>query len=425
MHCEENGELKLYEGFSTGLAVILQEKLRSALTMLGIVIGIAAVLAMLAIGDGAKRIVMQEFEKYGSHFTISRNPWIWRGDRVFPNRSGEHLTYEDVLAIEAECPTVESVIPSITGDVLAQAEGGATKWAEYDGVNSYFPIGMQWQIQQGRFFSEDEFNNRRKVCTLGTEVVTELFENQDPIGKEIKLSLQGGRPDRFTVLGVMAKRGRSLQYGFSWDNIVFIPLTTAQDRFKGTHRVNYISVRAIDADSIEKAAEEVRAVLRKRHRNQDNFFDISFHIAAVKELDKISRIIKIMLSSIAGFSLFVGSIGIMNMMLVSVNQRTREIGIRRAIGAKRRDILLQFLIEAVVMCGIGGLLGIGLGVGIGYACSNIAVKIVKVVPQWPVVISPQWMAVSVSISTCIGIVFGLYPAVRASQISPIEALRIE
>ena len=417
--------MKLYEGFSTGLAVILREKLRSALTMLGIVIGIAAVLAMLAIGDGAKRIVMQEFEKYGSHFTISRNPWIWRGDRVFPNRSGEHLKYEDVLAIEAECPTVESVIPSITGDVLAQAEGGATKWAEYDGVNSYFPIGMQWQIQQGRFFSEDEFNNRRKVCTLGTEVVTELFENQDPIGKEIKLSLQGGRPDRFTVLGVMAKRGRSLQYGFSWDNIVFIPLTTAQDRFKGTHRVNYISIRAIDADSIEKAAEEVRAVLRKRHRNQDNFFHISFHTAAVKELDKISRIIKIMLSSIAGFSLFVGSIGIMNMMLVSVNQRTREIGLRRAIGAKRRDILLQFLIEAVVMCGIGGLLGIGLGVGIGYACSNIAVKIVKVVPQWPVVISPQWMAVSVSISTCIGIVFGLYPAVRASQISPIEALRTE
>ena len=417
--------MKLYEGFSTGISVIRQEKMRSVLTMLGIVIGVAAVLAMLAIGDGAKRIVMQEFEKYGSHFTISRNPWIWRGDRVFPNRSSEHLKYEDVLAIEAECPTVESVIPSITGDVLAQAEGGATKWAEYDGVNSYFPIGMQWQIQQGRFFSEDEFNNRRKVCTLGTEVATELFKNQDPIGKEIKLSLQGGRPDRFTVLGVMAKRGRSLQYGFSWDNIVFIPLTTAQDRFRGTHYVNYLSVRAIDTASIEKAAEEVRAVLRKHHRNQDNFFEISFHTAAVKELDKISRIIKIMLSSIAGFSLFVGSIGIMNMMLVSVNQRTREIGIRRAIGAKGRDILLQFLIEAVVMCSIGGLLGIGFGIGIGYACSNIAVKIVKVVPQWPVVISPQWMAVSVSISTCIGIVFGLYPAVRASQILPIEALRTE
>ena len=417
--------MKLYEGFSTGLSAIFQEKMRSALTMLGIIIGVAAVLAMLAVGEGAKRIVMQEFEKYGSHFTVRRNPWIWRGDRVFPNRSGEHLKYKDVLAIEAECPTVESVIPSIADEVLAQAEGGASKWTEYDGVNSYFPIGMKWEIKQGRFFSEDEFYNRRKVCTLGVEVATELFGNQNPIGKEIKLSLQGGRPERFTILGVMAERGTSLQYGFSWDDIVFIPLTTAQNRFKGKHYVNYLSVRAIDADSIEKAAAEVMSVLRKRHRNQDNFFDISFHTAAVKELDKISRIIKIMLSSIAAFSLFVGSVGIMNMMLVSVNQRTREIGIRRAIGAKRRDIFLQFLIEAIVMCGIGGLFGIGLGIGTGYVCSYIAVKIVKVIPHWPVVISPQWMAVSVSISACIGILFGLYPAMRASHLSPIEALRTE
>ena len=334
--------MKLYEGILTGLSAIFQEKMRSALTMFGIIIGVAAVLAMLAVGEGAKRIVMREFEKYGSHFTVRRNPWIWRGDRVFPNRSGEHLKYEDVLAIEAECPAVESVIPSIADEVLAQAEGGASKWTEYDGVNSYFPIGMKWEIKQGRFFSEDEFYNRRKVCTLGVEVATELFGNQNPIGKEIKLSLQGGRPERFTILGVMAERGTSLQYGFSWDDIVFIPLTTAQNRFKGKHYVNYLSVRAIDADSIEKAAAEVMSVLRKRHRNQDNFFDISFHTAAVKELDKISRIIKIMLSSIAAFSLFVGSVGIMNMMLVSVNQRTREIGIRRAIGAKRRDIFCSF-----------------------------------------------------------------------------------
>ena len=417
--------MKLYEGFSTGLSAILLEKMRSALTMLGIIIGVAAVLAMLAVGEGAKSIVMREFEKYGSHFTVRRNPWIWRGDRVFPNRSGEHLKYEDVLAIEAECPTVESVIPIVSGEVLAQAEGGATKWTEYDAVNSYFPTGKKWQIQQGRFFSKDEFNNRRKVCVLGLEVAMELFGDQNPIGKEIKLSLQGGRPDRFRILGVMAERGTSLQYGFSWDDIVFMPLTTAQDRFKGKHHVNYLSVRAIDADSIEKAAAEVMSVLRKRHRNQDNFFDISFHTTAVKELDKISRIIKIMLSSIAAFSLFVGSVGIMNMMLVSVNQRTREIGIRRAIGAKRRDIFLQFLIEAVVMCGIGGLFGIGLGIGTGYACSYIAVKIVKVIPHWPVVISPQWMAVSVSISACIGILFGLYPALRASHLSPIEALRTE
>ena len=417
--------MKFYEGISTGLSAILQERMRSALTMLGIVIGVAAVLAMLAIGDGAKRIVTQEFEKFGGHFFVRRNPWIWRGDRVFPNRSGEHLKYEDVLAIEAECPAVECVIPSISDEVLAQTERSTTKWTEYNGVNSYFPIGMEWEIQQGRFFSEDEFNSRRKVCILGMEVATELFGNQNPMGKEIKLSLQGGRPDRFRILGVMAQRGTSLQYGFSWDDVVFIPLTTAQDRFKGTHYVNYLNVRAVDSDSIEKAAEEVRSVLRKRHRNQDDFFDISFATAAVKELDKISRILTVMLSSIAGFSLFVGSVGIMNMMLVSVNQRTREIGLRRAIGAKRRDIFLQFLIEAVVMCGIGGLLGILLGIGTGYLCSHIAVEVVKVISHWPVVISPHWMTISVSISASIGILFGLYPAIRASHISPIEALRTE
>ena len=417
--------MKLYEGISTGLSAILQEKMRSVLTMLGIIIGVAAVLAMLAVGDGAKRIVTQEFEKFGGQFTVRRNPWIWRGDRVFPNRSGEHLKYEDVLAIEAECPSVESVIPIVSSEVLAQAEAGATKWTECEGVNSYFPIGMEWKIQQGRFFSEDEFNNRRKVCVLGLEVATELFGDQHPIGTEIKISLQGGRPDRFRILGVMAERGTSLQYGFSWDDIVYIPLTTAQDRFKGTHYVNYLNVRAVDSDSIEKAAEEVKSVLRKRHRNQDDFFDISFATAAVKELDKISRILTVMLSSIAGFSLFVGSVGIMNMMLVSVNQRTREIGLRRAIGAKRRDIFLQFLIEAVVMCSVGGLLGILLGIGTGYLCSHIAVKVVKVIPHWPVVLSPHWMTISVSISAGIGILFGLYPAIRASHISPIEALRTE
>ena len=417
--------MKLYEGISTGLSAILQEKMRSVLTMLGIVIGVAAVLAMLAVGDGAKRIVTQEFEKFGGQFIVRRNPWIWRGDRVFPNRSSEQLKYEDVLAIEAECPSVASVIPIVSSEVLAQAEAGATKWTECEGVNSYFPIGMEWKIQQGRFFSEDEFNNRRKVCVLGLEVATELFGDQHPIGTEIKISLQGGRPDRFRILGVMAERGTSLQYGFSWDDIVYIPLTTAQDRFKGTHYVNYLNVRAVDSDSIEKAAEEVKSVLRKRHRNQDDFFDISFATAAVKELDKISRILTVMLSSIAGFSLFVGSVGIMNMMLVSVNQRTREIGLRRAIGAKRRDIFLQFLIEAVVMCSVGGLLGILLGIGTGYLCSHIAVKVVKVIPHWPVVISPHWMTISVSISAGIGILFGLYPAIRASHISPIEALRTE
>lgn len=402
--------------------------MRSALTMLGIIIGIAAILAMIGIGDGAKAIVTQELRKFGGEFTVRRNPWIWRGNRIVPNRSGEHLKYKDAIAIEAGCPTVEFVIPSISYEVLAQAEDGASKWTEYDGVDAYFQIGMKWDVQHGRFFSDDEFNNRRKVCVLGSQVATELFGNQNPSGKEIKLTVRTrgkGRAVRFMVVGVMAERGTNLQYGFSWDDIVFIPLTTAQDRFTGKRHVNYMTIKTKGIGTVEKAANEVKAVLRKHHRNQGNFFDISFHTQGIKELDRISRIIKIMLSSIACFSLFVGSVGIMNMMLVSVNQRVREIGLRRAIGAKRWHILLQFLIESGVMCGIGGCLGIVLGIGVSYICADVAVSIVKVVPEWPVVISLQWIAIAVSCSTGIGIIFGLYPAVRASQIPPVEALRTQ
>ena len=420
--------MKFHETLSTALSAILQEKMRSALTMLGIVIGVAAILAMVGIGDGAKAIVMQELQKFGGEFTVSRNPWIRRGGRIMPNRSGEYLTYEDATAIEAECPTVEFVIPCISYEIFAQAEDGASKWTESDGVDAYFQIGMKWDIQHGRFFSDDEFNNRRKVCVLGSQVATALFGNRDPFGKEIKLTMRTitkGRAVRFMVVGVMAERGTNLQYGFSWDDIVFMPLTTAQDRFTGKHRVNYMKIKVKDPGGVERAANEVKSVLRKQHRNQDNFLDISFHTQGIKELDRISRIIKIMLSSIAGFSLFVGSVGIMNMMLVSVNQRVREVGLRRAIGAKRSHILLQFLIEASVMCGIGGCLGVVLGIGASYICADVAVSIVKVVPEWPVVISLQWIAIAVGCSTGIGILFGLYPAVRASQIPPVEALRTQ
>lgn len=417
--------MQLYEGISTGISSILQEKLQSILTIIGLIIGVGAVLAMLAIGDGAKVIVTQEFDKYGGDFIVRLNPWLWTGNRVIPNRSREYLRYDDVLAIEAQCPSIEFVIPSISGDLFAKVDDGSTKWVEYDAVNSNFPIGMKWEIQHGRFFSEEEFYDHRMVCVIGTEVRTELFGNQNPLGKEIKLSIQGGKPVRFTIVGVMAKRGRSLQYGFSWDNIIFIPLTTAQDRFTGKNHVNFLNIRTINSNSIQKAVIEIKDVLRRRHRNQDNFFDISFVNQAVERLDKISRIIKIMLTSIAAFSLFVGSVGIMNMMLVSVSRRTREIGIRRAVGAKQKDILFQFLIETLVMCSIGGVLGIILGIGTGYACSLIAVNIVKVVPYWPIVISLQWMLVSVSISVFIAIIFGLYPAIKASKISPIDALRTQ
>ena len=410
--------------------------------MLGIVIGVASVLAMIAIGDGAKRIVLQDAQKIGgaNQVMLYRSGHIRKGTRWVRNRSNEYFEYEDVLAIEAECPSVEGVIPRIPQwrGVLVQAESGAEKRTGYEGITPFYQIGMSWETAKGRFITEADLVDRTKVCILGSEVAGELFGRQNPVGKTIKIPRGAGNRrgrwnkasqersmEQFTIVGVMKPRGRSLRFGWNLDDRVLLPLTTVQERFTGNNRVRMISVQAKSTDLVDKATEEVKAVIRKRHRNQDNFFNIWEMKKGMEQLFKISQVIKIVLGIIAGFSLLVGGIGIMNMMLVSVTERTREIGLRKAIGAKRRDILFQFLIEAVVMCSVGGLLGIGLGVGAGYGMANIAVKIVKVVPEWPAVISTQWMIISVAFSALIGIVFGVYPAVKAAQLSPIEALRTE
>ena len=429
--------MRIGEGISVGFVAIRANKMRSLLTMLGIVIGVAAVLAMIAIGDGAKTIILQDVEKLGgaNQFSLYRSSHLRKGNRWVRNRSSEYFEYEDVLAIEAECPSVEGVIPRIPvwRGALVQTEGGVEKRTGYEGITPFYQIGMKWETQQGRFISEKDLVNRTKVCVLGSEVATELFNNQNPLGKAIKIVRGAGRrsgrreksTERFTVVGVMAPRGRSLRFGWNLDDRVLLPLTTVQERFTGNDRVTMLSIQARKMDLIEKATEEVKAVLRKRHRNQDNFFRIWVIKDRMEQLNKISQVIKITLGSIAGFSLLVGGIGIMNMMLVSVTERTREIGLRKAIGAKRLDILFQFLVEAIVICSVGGGLGIIGGIGAGYGMAHIAVKIVKVIPEWPAIISLQWMAISVAFSAAVGIFFGLYPAIKAAQLSPIEALRTE
>ena len=270
---------------------------------------------------------------------------------------------------------------------------------------------------------------------LGDEVATALFGDRSPLGQEIKIARdseyhnrwgqkEGRRStERFTVIGTFVPRGTSLRFGVSFDNLVFIPVSTIQERFTGNDQIPRITVYAHTVDDVPQAVEEVKTVIRKRHRNQDDFIEIFEMQAGMAQLDKISKIIKITLGSIAGFSLLVGGIGIMNMMLVAVTERTREIGLRKALGAKRLDILLQFLIESVIMCGVGGAIGVGLGILAGEGMALLAVKIVKIVPEWPAVVSPQWILISVSVSAIIGISFGLYPALKASSLSPIEALR--
>jgi putative ABC transport system permease protein len=434
--------MRIFEGLSVGVSAIRSNKMRSLLTMLGIIIGVASVLAMIAIGDGAKMIVLQDAQKLGgvNQFTMYRSSHKRVNNRWVPNRSNEYFEYEDVLAIEAECPSVELVVPRIPEwrGVLAQAAGGMEHRTGYNGVNASFAEAMDWNIQQGRFISDDDIDNEAKVCVIGSDVVAALFGNASPVGKEIKIGKgPGGRFDRygrkdqkriterFTVVGTMESRGRSLRFGWNLDDMIFMPLTTTQERFTGNDRIVMLSVHANTVEEVPQAIEEVKVVLRKMHKGQDDFFSIWDMREGMAQLDKISKVIKIALGSIAGFSLLVGGIGIMNMMLVAVTERTREIGLRKALGAKRLDIMLQFLIEAIAMCSVGGALGVLVGLFAGEGMAMLAVNIVKIVPEWPSVISTNWILISVSFSAIIGISFGLYPAIKASALSPIEALRTD
>ena len=432
--------MRIVEAVSVAISAMRSNKMRSLLTMLGIIIGIASVLAMIAIGDGAKEIVRQDVQKLGgaNQFFVLRSRHKRVNNRLVRIRHNEYLKYSDVLAIEAECPSVSAATPQIWnwGGVLIQASGGTETRAGWNGVDANYTTIMDWDVKEGRFITDKDVRNASKVCVLGDEVATALFGNKSPLGQEIKIARDSdyhnrfgvkkdGRryTERFRVVGTFVPRGTNLRFGVSFDSLAFIPVSTSQKRFIGTDEIQNITVHAHSVKDVPKAVEEVKSILRKRHRNQDDFIYIFEMHKGMAQLDKISRIIKITLGSIAGFSLFVGGIGIMNMMLVAVTERTREIGLRKALGAKRLDILLQFLIESVIMCGVGGAIGVGLGILAGEGMALLAVKIVKIVPEWPAVISLQWILISVSVSAIIGISFGLYPALKASSLSPIEALR--
>ena len=431
----------LIEGISIGIAAIRANKMRSLLTMLGIIIGIASVLAMIAIGDGAKEIVLQDAQKLGgaNQFTLYRRSTKKLGKRNVPIRTKEYLNYDDVIAIKTECPSVSDVTPRIRDwkGLLVQSEAGSQIRAGYNGVDTTFKNALDWKLKQGRFITDEDVKNATRICVLGDEAATDLFGNTSPLGKEIKIARRvkyydhrGKRrsrriTDRFTVVGTMMPRGRSLRFGWSFDTMLFFPITTTQERFTGDDRIQEIIVYANTVDDVPSAVREVKEVIRKRHKGEDNFVKIYEMRRGIRQLEKISKMIKIALGSIAGFSLLVGGIGIMNMMLVAVTERTREIGLRKALGAKPVDIMLQFLIESIAMCAVGGIIGICIGILVGEGMSVIAVKIAEIVPEWPAVLSTQWIAISVLFSAAIGVSFGLYPAIKAAMLSPIEALRKE
>ena len=410
--------MKLAENALVGLTAVSTNKLRSFLTMLGIVIGVAAVVGTIAIGEGARTLIMEEIEKVGGRtlFVIQRSGWIKKDDKWMRNPSREYLKLEDAQAIVALCPSVREVTPEIMSDTQAAA-GRESRCHMLEATIPTFTESQNWALDFGRFLSTDDMSTWKKVCIIGNKVWEEMFNKINPIGREIKLG-----NERFTVVGVMEEKG-SVMGQLDRDREIIVPLTTAQRRFRGNDNVDIFWCKANDFEVADQAVLEATTVLKRRHNN-DEFFEVHSVKQFLKEMNKIILIMNIMLGGTAAIALVVGGVGIMNIMLVSVSERTREIGLRKALGAKKRDILFQFLVEAVLLCLAGGAVGILAGYGLGAGLAKIITVITKGA-NWPATISTWSIITAVGAASAIGMVFGLYPARKAARLQPVEALRYE
>jgi putative ABC transport system permease protein len=390
-----------------------RNKMRSALTMLGVIIGVGAVIAMVAIGQGAQASIRAKIASLGANTLIVLPGSITQNGVRYGWGGRATLRAIDVKAIEQECPAVALATPQVR--TVRQVIYANQNWAtNIQGTGVEFPSIREWALASGGWFTQQDVDAAAKVAVLGQTVAEMLFGNMDPVGQVIQLN---NMP--FRVVGVLTPKGQSTM-GQDQDDIIFVPYTTAQKRLIGITYIHSILASAVSSDQMGEALEQITALLRQRHRLlpwQENDFSVRAlaDVAAAEEAS--SRIMTLLLGSIASISLLVGGIGIMNIMLVSVTERTREIGIRMAVGAKRRDILWQFLIEATLLSLSGGIVGV--------ACGIAGSKLLSAMAQWPSLISWNAVALAFLFSGAVGIFFGLYPAQKAAQLEPIEALRYE
>jgi putative ABC transport system permease protein len=394
------------------LREIRRNVLRSSLTILGIVIGVAAVITMVTIGEGATAQVQADIQKLGTNLLQ-----VFRGQGFGgpggARSSAPPFTLEDAGAIENEITGVRAVAPS--ANTMAQAIYGNANWStQVTGTTDKFLDVRDWTLASGRNFSDSEMRAGAAVCLLGDTVKQELFGSEDPIGSSIRLQKLSCQ-----VIGLLSAKGQS-GFGQNQDDIVVVPLRTLQRRMAGNSDVNSILVSARDGVSTEKLQADLERLLRERRKLRDGA-DNDFIVRDLKEVSSAfansSRVLTALLGAVAAVSLIVGGVGIMNIMLVSVTERTREIGTRLAVGAMARDVLLQFLVEAVTLAAFGGIIGIALGLG----AAALATSAFKV----PFVLNPGIVMLSFAFSAAVGIVFGFFPARRAAQLDPIEALRHE
>ena len=420
--------MKIRDAIAAGIAHLHQNRLRAGLSILGMLIGIASVLCMMAVGDGAKLLIVKDLEKLGgtNQVQLWTRGTIWKRGRLA--RTTERYTLEDAYAIEAECPNVLFVLPKNERfrPHLVSSRYGSQPSPHLEGVTADYALGMQWEIQEGRFLSESDIENATQVCVLGTDIAGELFRETSAIDQEVKVRFSWRLPSvRLRVIGVMKAKGSSLSSWRSLDDTVCVPLTTRQQRLVGNSYVDRLVLFFKKDSDVYSIIDSAKDVLRKRHRGKDDFISYWIPKGNIQRLAHTQKMIKIALGSIASFSLFVGGIGIMNMCLVSVGEKTREIGLRKSVGARRIHIFWQFLTESMCLCFCGSILGIAGGWLAAHGMAHLAVRIVPVVPEWPVVLSGHWMLISVIFSIFMGVGFGVYPAVRAARLSPIDALRTE
>ena len=411
--------MRFFAIIKVAFRALRRNKMRTVLTMLGIIIGVAAVIAMVALGRGAKAQVEARIAALGQNVIQIFSGSINRGG-VFTGFGGAGtLTVEDALAIQTEVPGIAGVSPEVRSG--AQITAGENNWSTQvmgEGVD-YLTI-RQWDIADGAMFTEADVRSAGKVCVLGQTTADRLFPGDDAVGKVIRVSMRGGSASApMRVLGVLKRKGASM-FGQDQDDTIIVPYTTAMKRFAGVTTLRSINVAAASADQLAAAQNGITELLRQRHRIQagrDDDFIIRNQQEITEAQTATTETMTALLAGVAIISLIVGGIGIMNIMLVSVTERTREIGIRMAVGARGRDILLQFLIEAVTLSSTGGLLGIALGTG--------GAKAITLLKSWPTQVSAESILISFVFSAAVGIFFGFYPAQKASRLDPIDALRYE
>ncbi len=399
--------------FRIALRALARNKLRSFLTMLGIIIGVGAVIAMVAIGEGAKKRVQDQIASLGTNVLVVLPGTLTLGGARTGSGGVQTLVDSDHKAIEREIPIVAAASPVLRSG--QQVIAGDQNWStSVQGVAPEFQQIRNWNVSEGRFISDADVDSTAKVALIGQTVATNLFGEESPLDAVIRI-----KKIPFRVIGVLGAKGQT-GFGQDQDDTIMIPYTTMMKRIMGITYVQQIVVSAASAEQTQQVQEQIGMLLRQRHHIQpgrDDDFSIRNLSDITEAASNSATVMAVLLGSIASVSLLVGGIGIMNIMLVSVTERTREIGIRMAVGARSRDIMLQFIVEAVVMAASGGLIGILLGIG-----SSV---LLKSLVQLPALIRPDIVAIAFLVSGSVGVFFGFYPARKAANLDPIDALRYE